>query len=205
MASCAGERGRGIRPWRWRRRSRGRWGSVPTWHMQKRSGRQCDGGHEYGRNPMFKHGQEDARGPRTYGMDGMAPSSERTGRRRLRKRHFTIMAAAIAGAVLLPAGSAMATSAALVPSTFVVITQGVAFPANSDPGAFINARCPAGTRPVAAGAIALGNIKGLSIQDSPAETAFLDTNGGGPGGGAFALAQATCAPSAQLAGSHLLT
>jgi hypothetical protein len=153
---------------------------------------------------MFKHGQEDARGPRTYGMDGMAPGSERTGRRRLRKRHFTMVAAAIAGAVLLPAGSAMATSAALVPSTFVVVTQGVAVPVNTDLGDFLKARCPAGTQVVAAGAITGGSIKGLSIQGSPAEMAILDV-GVNAGNSSFALAQATCAPSAQLAGSHILT
>jgi hypothetical protein len=160
----------------------------------------------YGRNPMFKHGYNDGRATPTYGIDATVPRSERRGRRRLRTRHFTLaVAAAIAGAAVLPAGSASATSAALVPSTFSVVQQIRTIPRNVDPGEFIQVNCPAGTKAVAAGAFTQGGLRGVSIRDTPVEMAALDTAGAGPIGDTVVAVQATCAPNAQLADAHVIT
>jgi hypothetical protein len=153
---------------------------------------------------MFKHGHNDGRATPTYGKDAV-PRSERRGRRRLRTRPFTMaVVAAMAGAVLLPAGSASATSAALVPSTFVVVHQTRTVPPNTDPGDFIQANCPAGTKAVAAGAITGGGFKGLSIRDTPVEMGVMDV-GASPVSNSGGVVQATCAPSAQLADATVLT
>jgi hypothetical protein len=147
---------------------------------------------------MFKHGHNDGH--------ATVPRSERRGRRCLRTR-FTMavvaVVAAMAGALVLPAGSASATSAALIPSTFVVVHQSRLIPRDVDPGEFIQANCPAGTKAVAAGVISSG-LKALSIRDTPVEMAVVDS-GAGSGADQFVVAQATCAPSAQLADAHVIT
>jgi hypothetical protein len=76
-------------------------------------------------------------------------------------------------------------------------------PRNVDPGEFIQANCPAGTKAVAAGVISNG-LKALSIRDTPVEMAVVDS-GASPGGDVGVVVQATCAPSAQLADAHVIT
>jgi hypothetical protein len=145
---------------------------------------------------MFKHGHNDAH--------AMVPRSARRLRRRLSTRFAMAVVAAMAGAALLPAGPASATSAALVPSTFVTVQQIRVIPQNVDPGDFLQANCPAGTKAVAAGVITQGGFSGLSIRDTPVEMAAIDV-GASPGGDRTVAVNATCAPSAQLADAHVLT